>query len=120
MVPIHAQKRNKPFHEPTNKDAAPTELEEGSRGVVGYEDGAPPELLKSVQGCNACAKRNKPFQEQTGQLVVSPRLEQCLQQQFHLFRNLGWVFHSLGDFAFDRLAKLAAEPMNRYFHCAFA
>jgi hypothetical protein len=50
------------LHEPMNKDGAPTELE-GPGGVVGYRDGAPTELFKSVQGSSACAKQNEAFHE---------------------------------------------------------
>jgi hypothetical protein len=48
-----------PFHEPTNKDAAPTELGRGSRGVDSYKDGAPTELFKLVHG-PLCALKNVP------------------------------------------------------------
>jgi hypothetical protein len=47
------------LHEPLNKYAAPTELEERPRGVVGYKDDAPTELFKSIHGRNACAKREE-------------------------------------------------------------
>src|SRR6266481_8863418 len=75
----YMRKRNKPFHEPWNKHAAPTELEEGPRDVGGYRHGAPTELeegprdvgsyrhgaptelCKPVQSPSGCAKQKEAF-----------------------------------------------------------
>jgi hypothetical protein len=60
---MHAQKRTKPFHEPSNEHAAPTELENDQGAVRNYRHGAPTGALQTVHGSNARSQNVEAFHE---------------------------------------------------------